>query len=100
MLYFTQLIYLHAGQESVFHEFENIVLPLIAKYDGQLLLRLRPTSESVVQSTIEMPYEVHLVKFADEGGFQRFAHDEERQRFLHLKEASVRATLLIQGQAL
>ena len=100
MLYFTQLIYVHAGQESVFHEFEDIVLPLIAKYDGQLLLRLRPIPESVVQSSIEAPYEVHLVQFASEDGFRRFAQDEERQRFLHLKEASVLATLLIRGQAL
>jgi uncharacterized protein (DUF1330 family) len=100
MLYFTQLIYVHAGQEPVFQEFEDIVLPLIAKYDGQLLLRLRPTPESVIESAAETPYEVHLVQFTDESGFRRFAQDEERQRFLHLKEASVRATLLIQGQVL
>jgi len=43
MIYITQLIYIHKGQEHAFHQFEDIAIPLIEKYNGKLLLRLRPS---------------------------------------------------------
>ena len=39
MLYVTQLVYVHAGREAMFHEFEDVVLPLLQKYRGELLLQ-------------------------------------------------------------
>ena len=42
-LYFTQLIYIKEGQEATFHQFEDVAIPLISKYNGQLLLRVRPS---------------------------------------------------------
>ena len=43
MIYITQLIYIKQGQEEVFDEFESIAIPIISKYNGKLLFRIRPT---------------------------------------------------------
>jgi len=97
MLYITQLIYLQPGQEVVFDAFEAVAIPLIARYNGQLLLRLRPGPEAVIESSEEPPYEVHVVRFEAESDFQNFMLDEERRQFLHLKEQSIRASVLLKG---
>ncbi|NUP10590.1 MAG: DUF1330 domain-containing protein [Polyangiaceae bacterium] len=99
MLYLTQLVYVHPGKEAEFHAFEAVAIPLIEKYNGELLLRLRPTPDTLVEGTSELPYEVHFVRFDSDQDFARFAADESRKQFLHLKEASVRATLLVRGAA-
>jgi uncharacterized protein (DUF1330 family) len=97
MIYLTQLIYISAGKESVFDEFENIAIPIIAKYNGRLLLRVRPPDNSFVEFSIDKPYEIHLVEFDSEQDFEDFQQDDERKNFLHLKEQSVRSILLIKG---
>ncbi|WP_339750997.1 DUF1330 domain-containing protein [Algoriphagus aquimarinus] len=100
MLYITQLIYVIKGQESVFHEFEDIAIPTIAKYNGRLLLRIRPSAECFIENSIEQPYEVHLVEFATQDDFENFKLDEERKKFLYLKEQSIKTAILIQGSKL
>jgi uncharacterized protein (DUF1330 family) len=97
MIVLTQLVYVQPGKEDVFEAFERIALPLIAKHGGELLLRVRPTQDSVLASQIEVPYEIHLVRFDNEQDLARFSQDDERQRFLHLKEEAVRATWLVKG---
>ena len=100
MLYITQLIYIREGGEAVFDQFESIALPIIPKYNGQLLIRVRPGPEAYIESSVENPYEIHLVAFATEGGFTGYMQDEERKGFLHLKEQSIRSVLLIKGEKL
>jgi uncharacterized protein (DUF1330 family) len=95
MIFVTQLVYVHAGKESVFDEFETVAIPLIAKHGGELLLRLRPTADSVVARSIDLPYEIHLVRFPNDEALASFAADGERQRFLHLKDDSVRSSLIV-----
>jgi uncharacterized protein (DUF1330 family) len=100
MLYILQLIYLREGQESVFDQFEAIAIPLIGKYNGKLLFRLRPDDTAFIEHSIDKPYEIHLVEFETETDFKNFQLDEERKKFLHLKEQAIRSTLLIQGYKL
>lgn len=100
MIFFTQLIYIKEGQEAVFHQFEDIAIPTIAKYNGRLLLRIRPAEDTIIETTIERPYEVHLVEFDSEDDFGNFMKDEERKRFLHLKEQSIKSVVLIKGTQL
>lgn len=100
MIYLTQLIYIKEGQETVFHQFEDIAMPTILKYNGRLLLRVRPDDNSVIENNIERPYEIHLVEFDTEQDFENFKQDEERKKFLHLKEQSVKSVLLIKGTKL
>jgi len=97
MLFITQLIYIKEGQENVFHQFEDVAIPIISKYNGQLLLRVRPDENSFIESNIERPYEIHVVEFATEMDFDNFMEDEERKRFLHLKEQSIKSVTLIKG---
>ena len=97
MIYITQLIYIKEGKEDIFHQFENIAIPIILKYNGQLLLRIRPDEASIIETNIDTPYEVHLVQFATEDDFGNFMQDEERKQFLHLKEQSIKAVTLIKG---
>ena len=97
MIFITQLVYVKKGREDIFHQFENVAIPIIAKYNGQLLLRIRPDETSVIERQIERPYEVHLVSFPGETDFSNFMKDEERKQFLHLKEQSIESVTLIKG---
>jgi uncharacterized protein (DUF1330 family) len=100
MIYITQLIYIQEGQEEVFHQFEAIAIPIISKYNGRLTLRVRPSEDTFIEPNIERPYEIHLVEFESQTDFDAFKIDEERKKFLHLKEQSIRSSILIQGQKL
>lgn len=100
MVFFTQLIYIIDGQESIFDQFEAIAIPAISKYNGRLLLRVRPGKDTYIESSIDKPYEIHLVEFDTEQDFSNFMQDEERKRFLHLKEQSIKSVVLIKGTML
>ena len=97
MIYITQLIYIQEGKEQIFHEFEDVAIPIISKYNGELQLRIRPHAANIIYSAKEPPYEVHLVSFNSQEDFDAFKHDEERKQFLHLKEQSIRSVTLIKG---
>ena len=99
-LFITQLIYIKPGAEKIFDEFEAVAIPIIARYNGKLLMRLRPETNSFIEVSIEHPYEIHLVEFENEESFQAFMKDETRKQFLHLKEASIRSAMLYKGTAL
>ena len=97
MIYILQLIYIKDGQENVFHQFEEVAIPIISRYNGRLLLRVRPDENSFIEYRIERPYEIHLVEFDNAKDFEDFKQDEERKKFLHLKEQSIKASILIRG---
>jgi uncharacterized protein (DUF1330 family) len=100
MILITQLIYIVEGQEKIFDEFESIAIPTILKYNGQLLLRVRPTEKNYIESNIDKPYEIHIVEFKTQQDFDNFKQDEERKKFLHLKDQSIKTSILIQGTKL
>jgi uncharacterized protein (DUF1330 family) len=100
MIFITQLIYIVKGQAEVFEQFESIAIPIISKYNGKLMLRIRPQPDSIIEANTEIPYEIHLVTFKSENDFENFKHDEQRKQFLHLKEKSIRSAILIQGTQL
>jgi uncharacterized protein (DUF1330 family) len=97
MIYITQFIYIKPGQESVFDQFEAIAIPAISKYNGRLLLRVRPGDAAFIEHHMDKPYEIHLAEFETEQDFENFKQDEERKKFLHLKEQAIQASILIQG---
>ena len=100
MIFITQLVYIKEGQESVFHQFEDIAIPTIFKYNGRLLFRVRPTENNFIALHIDKPYEIHLIEFDTEQDFENFKQDDERKKFLHLKDQSVKSVLLIKGTKL
>ena len=97
MIFITQLIHIIPGQEDIFNQFEDIAIPIISKYNGKLLLRVRPDKDAYVEHHMDLPYEIHLVSFESEDDFENFKKDGERKRFLHLKEQSIRDVVLIKG---
>jgi uncharacterized protein (DUF1330 family) len=100
MIYITQLIYIVPGQEKIFDQFEHVAIPIIAKYNGRLMLRVRPHETSFIGLHTDKPYEIHLVEFDSEQDFENFKKDEERKKFLHLKEQSIKTSVMIQGKKL
>lgn len=97
MIYVTQLIYLIPGREKDFDQFEAVAIPLIAKYHGRLLFRVRPGEEAFIQYMGEKPYEIHLVEFSSQQDLENFSKDEQRKKYVHLKEMSVRESVMILG---
>ena len=77
MIYITQLIYIHPGREDIFDQFEAVAIPIIAKYNGKLLARIRPDDHSFVELHMDKPYEIHLVSFDTEQDFENFRKDEK-----------------------
>lgn len=100
MILITQLIYLKEGTEKIFDEFESMAIPIIFKYNGKLLLRVRPAENNYIESTIDRPYEIHLVEFETRQDFDNFLRDEDRKKNLHLRDQSIRETILIEGTKL
>jgi uncharacterized protein (DUF1330 family) len=99
LVYLTQLVYVKPGKESTFDSFEQAAIPLIAKHGGELLLRVRPMKDNILAAAIEVPHEIHFVRFNNEDDFAKFSEDDERQQVLHLKDQSVRAVILVKGTA-
>jgi len=100
MIFFTQLVYVKKGKEDTFEEFESVAIPLIQKHNGRLLLCLRPSSSSIVETLIEHPYEMHFGEFETEEDFENFLNDDERQKILKLKEESIEYSFVVKGEKL
>lgn len=100
MIIITQLVYIIKGQEQVFDKFESIAIPIILKYNGKFLFRVRPTEDNFIEIYIDKPYEIHLIEFETQKDFDNFKQDKERNTFLHLKEQSIKASIVIQGTRL
>ena len=98
MIYLTQLIFVKEGKENVFHEFENFAIPLMEKYNGRIIHRLRPQKENYISSSEEEPYEIHFISFNSEEDLAKFLKDDTRQKFMHLKNESVQSSILIKGE--
>jgi hypothetical protein len=100
MIYYTQIIFLKTGQEDIFNEFEEKVLPLLNRHNGKLLYRIRPAKTCVIATGWGYPYEIHLVSFLSRKDFEAYRDDKERLQYLHLKDQSVEKILLIEGNLL
>lgn len=100
MFYYTQIIFINDNQEQTFNLFEDKILPLLKKYGGALIYRVRPDKNCVIETSIGQPYELQLVTFATKENFEAYKNDKERMQYLHLKEASIEKVLLIEGTAL
>ncbi|MCB0524729.1 MAG: DUF1330 domain-containing protein [Saprospiraceae bacterium] len=95
MINIAQLIFLQEGKEKEFLEFESIAIPLMEKYRGKMLYRIRPPENSFITAEAERPYEIHIISFESEQDLSAFMQDEVRLNFLHLKEESVSSSILI-----
>ncbi len=97
MIYITQLVFVKKGKENTFLEFENFAIPLMEKYKGRILYRIRPGKEAYVSATEELPYEIHFISFESEDYLKKFMEDDSRLSYIHLKEESISSTFLVKG---
>ncbi|MEO8885964.1 MAG: hypothetical protein ABI367_07865 [Mucilaginibacter sp.] len=97
MLYYTQLIFIKDNQEQAFNLFEDKVLPLLKKYNGELIYRTQLDKKLVIESSIGNPDELHIITFATKEDFNAYKNDKERLQYLHLKETSVAKAILLEG---
>lgn len=100
MIYLTQLIFVKEGKEETFMEFEEHAIPLMEKYNGRIIYRIRPTKDSFVDSDTDLPYEIHFISFDSDQDLQAFMKDDSRLKFIHLKNESVTSTMLVKGEKL
>lgn len=98
MIYITQLVFIKEEKEAIFQEFESHVVPLMEKYGGKMLYRIRPQKENFLSSNNELPYEIHIITFNTEKELNAFMKDNIRLNYLHLKEASIKSILLLKGE--
>ncbi len=97
MIYITQLAFVKEGKEKAFEQFEESIIPLIEKYNGRVLYRIRPTKEAFIMGVERSPYEIQFMAFKSENDVERYLQDDNRERFLCLKEDSVRSMFLVKG---
>lgn len=100
MIYLTQFIFIKKDKEATFLQFESFAIPLMEEYNGRILYRLRPQEENFITATGELPYEIHFISFDSEADLERFMKDGRRLEYLHLKEESIKSTLLVKGKKL
>jgi len=97
MIFITQLIYIREEQEKQFNQFEDIAIPVISKYNGKLMLRIRPNQDEVIGNPADIPYEIHIIRFENEEDYNDFLNDDERKKYLYLKEQSIKSSMIIKG---
>ena len=98
MIYVTQLIFVKEGKEEMFLEFERQAIPVMEKYNGKMLYRLRPAREDFIDLEGESPYEIHFISFDTDRDLDAFLKDDSRLKYVHLKDESVKSILLIIGE--
>ena len=100
LIYLTQVLFVREGKEELFHQFEDVAIPLMEEYGGRVLYRLRPDAAAYVSAEEELPYEIHFLSFPSDEQLEAFMSDPRRVESAHLKDESVRSALLVQGAAL
>lgn len=76
------------------------MLPLLKVHNGVLVYRIRPAKSAFIESSSELPYEIHLVTFNDKADFEHYKNDPKRLDFIEMKNNSVEKIILIEGFAL
>ena len=81
-------IFLHPGTDEVLRQYEQHVVPVMQRHDGEILYVLKPTKTPTDGEADEM----QLLAFESEQGFLSFRRDPELQQFGYLREAAVKHT--------
>ena len=100
MIYITQLIFVKEGKEETFLKFEDFAIPLMEKYNGRIIYRVRPNEESFINEEKELPYEIHFISFDSDEDLSNFMKDESRKEFMPLKDESVKSIIMTKGEKL
>ena len=87
------MLFVHAGHEADFEEFESSAAEIMRHHGGAIERRIRcaagPDSGE--------PYEVHIVTFRDQQALDRYRQDPELQRLAELRARAIHHTVVWQG---
>ena len=95
MLHFTLLIFTKEGKEAAFAAYEEKVLPLLARYNGQLLYRMQPGADDAVNG--EMPYEIHILGFNSRADYQNYMQSPQRRALEYMRQEAIEKIITVEG---
>ena len=95
--YYTVLIYIQDGKQSLFRAYEEQAMPLMRRHGGRVEFMM--TSESA-SGAYDLPDEIHVLSFASPEGFSHYRQDPDVVALAPLREESVQRAVFIPGKRL
>jgi len=86
-------LFIHAGNESDFEEFESSAAKIMRRHGGAIERRIRCAG----RPDSGEPYEVHIVTFPDQQALDRYRKDPELVQLAELRAKAIRHTVVWQG---
>ena len=87
------MLFVHAGHECGFEEFESSAAEIMRRHGGAIERRIRCAG----RPDSGEPYEVHIVTFPDQQALDRYRQDPELQRLGELRARAIHHTVVWQG---
>jgi len=87
------MLFIHAGRESDFEEFESSAAEIMRRHGGAIERRIRCAS----QPDSGEPYEVHIVTFPDQQALDRYRKDPDLEQLAELRAKAIHHTVVWQG---
>ncbi len=87
-------LYIHAGREAEFEEFETRASAIMRRFGGTVERRIGCAGGVAGDET---PREVHVVTFPDEQSFEQYRADAEMSSLAELRSRAIRKTTIWRG---
>ena len=87
------MLFIHAGHEADFEEFESSAAEIMRRHGGAIERRIRCAG----RPDSGEPYEVHIVTFPDHQALDRYRKDPELARLAELRAKAIHHTVVWQG---
>lgn len=93
MLTLVVSLYIHAGREAEFEQFESAAAAIMRRYGGEIERRIRCTPNAGANP----PHEVHIVTFPDQQSFAWYRADSGLLALAELRARAIRETVVWPG---
>jgi antibiotic biosynthesis monooxygenase (ABM) superfamily enzyme len=88
-------LFIHAGREAEFRQFETEAARIMKKYEGRIERVIRPTTPAPSDA---VPYEIHIVSFPSLERFEAYRGDADLTGLAPLRQAAIARTEVIMGK--
>lgn len=86
-------LFIHAGHEAEFEQFEFATTAIMRHYGGEIERRIG----CIDDGDAKLPHEVHIVTFPDEAAFERYRSDPGLRPLAELRARTIRETTILRG---
>jgi uncharacterized protein (DUF1330 family) len=90
------VLYIYAGREAEFEQFESQAASIMRRHGGAIERRIG----FAATGGDENPHEIHVVTFPDEQSFERYRGDADLSTLAGLRNRAIRKTTIWRGQDL